>query len=256
MPPRNSPPSRPRPDEEPGLDARRRTLRAAEKIREDVARAAEALGPAGAEGTLLQAVRWLETAAAQAVTDPGGPLDAAVDGLGRVLTDLGEVAGTVEALLADLGGDPGELERVEERLFALRGLSRKHQVPPEALPALAAELSARLAAIDDGEAGIARLEAALAAAEAAYDGAAGRLTTARAAAAGRLDALMATELPPLKLDRARFATEVAPGDAGPDGRDRVRFTVVDEPGRCRPAPSTASPRAASCRASCWRSRSA
>ena len=123
----------PEPEEEPALDARRRTLRAAEKIREDVARAAEALGPAGAEGPLLQALRWLETAAAQVDAAPGGPLDAAADGLGRVLTDLGEVAGIVEGLLADLGGEPGELERVEERLFAIRGLARKHQVAPEAL---------------------------------------------------------------------------------------------------------------------------
>ena len=61
----------------------------------------------------------------------------ALDGLGRVLAELGEVSRAVERLLADLDGDPGELERVEERLFALRGLARKHQVAPEALPALA-----------------------------------------------------------------------------------------------------------------------
>ena len=220
----------PEPEEEPALDARRRTLRAAEKIREDVARAAEALGPAGAEGPLLQALRWLETAAAQVDAAPGGPLDAAADGLGRVLTDLGEVAGIVEGLLADLGGEPGELERVEERLFAIRGLARKHQVAAEALPALAADFAARLAAIDDGEAGIARLAAALSAAEAAYDAAAVRLTAARSAAAGSLDARMAAELPPLKLDRARFVTEVTAGEAGPEGRDRVRFTVATNPG--------------------------
>ena len=161
----------PEPEEEPALDARRRTLRAAEKIREDVARAAEALGPAGAEGPLLQALRWLESGGAGR-RPPAAARRRALDGLGRVLTDLGEVAGIVEGLLADLGGEPGELERVEERLFAIRGLARKHQVAPEALPALAADFAARLAAIDDGEAGIARLEAALSAAEAAYDAAA------------------------------------------------------------------------------------
>ena len=65
-------------------------------------------------------------------------LDPALDGLGRVLAELGEVAAAVDGAAADLGGDPGELERVEERLFALRGLARKHQVAPEALPELAA----------------------------------------------------------------------------------------------------------------------
>ncbi len=220
----------PEPEEEPALDARRRTLRAAEKIRADVARAGEALGAAGAEGTLLQALRWLETAAGQAEAEATAVIDGAVEALGRVLTDLGDVAGTVEGLLADLGGDPGELERVEERLFALRGLARKHQVPAEALPALAADFANRLRAIDDGAAGIARLETELAAAEAAYGAAAAGLTAARTEAAGRLDARMAEELPPLKLDRARFVTEVAPGDAGPEGQDRVRFTVATNPG--------------------------
>jgi DNA repair protein RecN (Recombination protein N) len=216
----------PQPDEEPALDARRRQLRAAEKIREDVARAAAALGPDGAEGPLLQAVRWLEAAAPQAE----GLLDPALDGLGRVLAELGEVGRTVEAVAADLGGDGAELERVEERLFAIRGLARKHQVPPEALAPLAADLRARLAALEDGEAGIGRLEADLAAAEAAYAAAAAALGARRRAAAARLDARMAEELPPLKLERAVFVTDVADAEPGPDGADRVRFTVATNPG--------------------------
>jgi DNA repair protein RecN (Recombination protein N) len=216
----------PQPGEEPALDARRRQLRAAERIREDVARAAEALGPAGAEAPLLQALRWLEGAAGEAE----GALDPALDGLGRALAELGEAARVVEAAMADLGGDPGELERVEERLFAFRGLARKHQVAPDALADLAADLAARLEALDAGTAGIGRLEAALGAAEAAYGAAAARLTAARREAAGRLDAAMAAELPPLRLERARFRAEVGDGEPGPDGRDRVRFTVATNPG--------------------------
>ncbi len=217
----------PEEDEEPALDARRRQLRAADRIREDVGRAAQALGSDGAEGALLQALRALEAVAAEA----GEALDPAVEGLGRVLDDLADVGRVVEGVLADLDGDPGELERVEERLFALRGLARKHQVAPEALPALADDLRRRLAAIDDGEAGIARLEAALAEATAAHAAAAAALTERRSAAAVRLDAAMAKELKPLKFERALFATEVAPGDPGPEGADRVRFTVATGPGQ-------------------------
>jgi DNA repair protein RecN (Recombination protein N) len=216
----------PEPGEETALDARRRALRAAERIRVDVAHAAEALGSAGAEGALLQAVRWLEGAAPQA----DGLLDPAVDGLGRVLAELGDVTQTVDAVLADLGGDPGELERVEERLFALRGLARKHQVDPEALSALADDFTARLRAIDDGEADIGRLDAALVAADAAYAAAAAELSARRREAAARLDGLMARELRPLRLERAVFVTEVEAGDPGPDGSDRVRFTVATNPG--------------------------
>ena len=157
-------------------------------------------------------------------------LDPALDGLARVLAELGEVSAAVDRAAADLDADPAELERVEERLFALRGLARKHQVAPEALPALADELRARFRAVEDGAAGIARLEAALAAADAAFGEAAAALTAVRRAAAARLDAGMARELRPLKLERAAFATELAEGEPGPDGADRVRFTVATNPG--------------------------
>ena len=155
----------PEPDEEPALDARRRALRAR---REDPrGRRPRRRGPRpcrrrGAAPPGRALARDRRGAGRRPI--PVARSTRAVDGLGRVLDRPRRGRGTVEALLADLGGDPGELERVEERLFALRGLARKHQVPPEALPALGADLSARLAAIDDGEAGIARLEAALAAA--------------------------------------------------------------------------------------------
>lgn len=216
----------PEPGEEPALDARRRSLQAAEKIRADVARAGEALGPDGAEGRLLDALRWLEHVAPQAE----GALDAALDAIARALAELGEASGAVEAALDRGEADPGELDRVEERLFALRGLARKHQVTPEILPELAAEFDARLAALDAGEEGVAALKATLAAADRDYVVVAERLSTLRREAAARLDARMAEELPPLKLERARFVTEVTPGEPGPEGADRVAFTVATNPG--------------------------
>ena len=216
----------PRPDEEPALDLRRRQLRAAEQIREDVARAAEALGPEGAEGALLAAMRRLEAAAAKAEV----ALDPVLDGIGRMLAELAEVSRGVELTAADLEADPGELDRVEERLFALRGLARKYQVAPEGLAAIAEEMRARFRALEEGDAGLGRLEAALAAADTAYGAAAAALTEVRREAAARLDKRMVRELKPLKLDRATFATEVSEGEPGPEGRDRVRFTVATNPG--------------------------
>jgi DNA repair protein RecN (Recombination protein N) len=212
--------------EEPLLDARRRQLQAAERIRGEVARAAEALGPDGAEGRMIDALRWLEGAAPQA----DGALDGALDGLGRALSELAEVTREVDLLVAAQAGDPGELERVEERLFAIRALARKHTVPPDALPALAEDLRSRLAVLTTGAEDIARLKAERDAATAAYDTAASALSEARQAAAMQLDARMAAELPPLKLDRAVFVTEVEPGEPGPEGRDRIGFTVATNPG--------------------------
>ena len=216
----------PRPDEEPALDLRRRQLRAADRIREDVTGAAEALGPEGAEGALLGALRRLEAAARNAE----GALDPALDAMSRVLGELAEVSRAVDLAASNLDADPGELDRVEERLFALRGLARKHQVAPDALPALAEALRARLRALDDGEVGLGRLVAALDVADAAYGAAASAIAVARREAATRLDARMARELKPLKLERATFATEIAEGEPGPEGRDRVRFAVATNPG--------------------------
>jgi len=212
--------------EEPALDARRRQLRAAARIQDDIAHAAGALGTDGAEGQLLQALRWLEGAAG----DAGGSLDAALDALGRTLAELGEAGAAVEGVLAGLDGEPGELERVEERLFAIRALARKHQVAPDDLSDLAAELRIRLAALDAGTAGVGALEAALAGAAAAYAAEAAALSAARRRAAERLDRAVAAELPPLRLERARFATEIAPAEPGPEGADQVRFTVATNPG--------------------------
>ena len=69
---------------------------------------------------------------------------------------------------------------------------------------------------------------------------------------------MAAELGPLKLEKAKFVTELAPlpeADWSEAGTDRVQFTSRPIPARRRRR-SPGSPRAASCRASCWRSRSA
>jgi DNA repair protein RecN (Recombination protein N) len=136
----------------------------------------------------------------------------------------------VETALEALEFDPGELERVEERLFAIRALARKHGVPPDDLGGFAEGLRARLAAIDGGAAGLAKLGKAVAEAEAAYAAEAARVTGLRVAAARRLDAAMAGELAPLKMERAIFVTEVAVGEPGPEGMDAVTFSVATNPG--------------------------
>lgn len=216
----------PKPGEEQELDTRRRAMQGAEKIRADVARALQALGPDGAEGAMLDANRWLETAAEKAE----GSLEAPVAALQRALIELGDAASGVEAALDAMDFDPRDLEATEERLFALRALARKHDVLADDLATLADDLRARLAALDAGEGEIAKLQQAVSEAEAAYDLAADRLTTARKSAAGKLDKAMAAELAPLKMERAVFETRVTDGDPGPEGRDAVAFTVATNPG--------------------------
>lgn len=216
----------PQPGEEAELDARRRAMQAGQRIREDIARAAQAMGEEGAERLLTDAVRWLEGVADRAE----GALDEPLAALDRAITELGEALSGVEECLHQLTFDPREMEAVEERLFAIRGLARKHGVLPDDLAAHADTLRARLELIDGGEQRLHALSRALAEAEAAYDAAARELSQARKEAAVRLDAAIAEELAPLKLDRAHFATRITPADPGPEGIDQVEFTVATNPG--------------------------
>ncbi|AYF01640.1 DNA repair protein RecN [Paracoccus yeei] len=216
----------PQPGEEAELDIRRRSMQGAERIRADVARALQALGPEGAEGAMLDAARWLEGAADRAEGRLEGPAGA----LQRALIELGDAVSGVESALEAMDFDPRDLEATEERLFALRALARKHDVLADDLAGLADQLRDRLGRIDAGEGNLARLRDAVAAADAAYDAAADALTGQRAAAAKRLDAAMAAELAPLKMERAVFETRVTEGEPGPEGRDGVAFTVATNPG--------------------------
>jgi DNA repair protein RecN (Recombination protein N) len=212
--------------EEATLDARRRAMQGAERIRADIMRANAALSATGAEGPLRDALRWLEGASDRA----DGRLDAAMAALGRALIELGDAQSGVEDCLRQLDFNPSELEALEERLFAIRALARKHGVLPDVLGGFADQLRARLAAIDGGAAGIARLERSVAEAELAFVRESGALTAQRSASAKRLDTAMAAELAPLKMERAVFTTELSRAEPGPDGVDAVQFTVATNPG--------------------------
>ena len=216
----------PQPGEEASLDVRRRVMQAAEKIRGDVVRARGALSDQGAEGQVMDAQRWLEGVAARA----DGALDGALASLSRVMIELGEAQAGVEAALRGLEFNPVDLEQLEERLFAIRALARKHSVQADDLGDFAGRLRARLAALDHGTAGLAAQAKAVAVAGAAYDALARAARDKRRDAAKRLDAAMAAELAPLKMERAVFTTELSESDAGPEGRDTVTFTVATNPG--------------------------
>jgi DNA repair protein RecN (Recombination protein N) len=220
----------PEPGEEAALDTRRRAMQQALRVREDVSRALAALTQDGAEGLIADAARRLGQAADRAADALGGQLDPALAALDRAAIELGEAVAVIEGALEALEIDQGALERAEERLFAIRALARKHGVAPDDLAAEAARLAARLEAIDDGARDLAAKRAAVAAAEAAHRAACAELTSLRREAAARLDAAMAAELPPLKLDRARFETVLTPTEPGPEGAEEVRFCVATNPG--------------------------
>jgi DNA repair protein RecN (Recombination protein N) len=216
----------PQPGEDAELDARRRMMQGAERIRDDVMRAFDLLGSGGADGAMSDAVRWLEGAAG--TTE--GALDAPIEALNRALVELSEAHSGVERCLDLLHFNPSDLEEAEERLFAIRALARKHAVTPDDLGSFAQTLRGKLTALDAGDADLAAKAAALSDAQSAYDTAADRLSAARKIAATKLDRAVTAELAPLKMDRAIFETQIIAADPGPDGRDTVAFSVATNPG--------------------------
>jgi DNA repair protein RecN (Recombination protein N) len=220
--------------EEEALSTSRQGMMQAEKVAQDLSDAVEAVsGPAAPLATLSALARRLERRRAQAPQ----LIEPCIATLDAALTALDEAAQTVERALRAAQFDPRELERTEERLFALRAAARKYDCPVDGLPALAARYLAELAALDAGEGQLKALAAAVQAAEGEYAAAAQALSQARATAAKRLDASVNAELAPLKLERAEFITQITQDEAarGPDGYERVEFWVRTNPGT-RPGP--------------------
>ncbi|MFT6091195.1 DNA repair protein RecN [Sulfitobacter sp.] len=216
----------PQEGEEAQLDVRRRLMQGAEKIRSDVVNAYEMLGQGGAESQLGDALRWLDGVADRA----DGTLEAPMAALSRAIVELDDAMEGIVAAIDTMSFNPLELEETEERLFAIRGLARKHDVQPDDLAGFADTLRGKLDALDAGEAAQAELEKAVRDAQAAYDTAADALSAARSKAAGKLDKAVGAELAPLKMERAVFQTQISPEAAGPEGRDAVSFTVATNPG--------------------------
>jgi DNA repair protein RecN (Recombination protein N) len=225
----------PRPDDEEKLAEERQLLRAGSALGEAVTQAmAELEHGRGAVGALRSAHRLVERNVDKAM----GRLDTALAALDRALSEATEAQAQLESAQAALEFDPTRLEKVEERLFALRAAARKHNVTVPELAALAERFAAQLAALDNGEAGLKRLANAAKAARDAYGTAAEAQSVARRKGAARLDKAVAAELGPLKLEKARFVTDLAPlpeTEWSENGADRVQFTVATNPGT-PPAP--------------------
>jgi DNA repair protein RecN (Recombination protein N) len=220
----------PKPGEEAGLAERRALLMHREQVAEATSVAfAELAGDRGGDRALNAAARLLERVRDKA----GGRLEPAIAALERGIVELAEAIALLQAAMAESEAEGDRLEPIEERLFALRSLARKHGVTVDGLAELHRDLAARLAALEDGADGIARLERSERAARDTYRTAAKALGIDRRNAAARLDAAVMVELGPLKMERARFTTTLAAlaePDWGPDGVERVVFEVATNPG--------------------------
>ncbi|WP_338828443.1 DNA repair protein RecN [Bradyrhizobium sp. 27S5] len=224
----------PKEGEETELANRRTTMMQGEKVATDLREAQEAIGGSHSPVSALSAaVRRLERRAANAPA----LIEPAVKAIDIAINALEEADQHLHAALAATDFDPAELERIEERLFALRAASRKYSTPVDLLAALAAQYAGDVALIDAGADQLKKLEAAAREADQRYAASAVKLSAARTKAAEKLNKAVNAELAPLKLERAKFMTQVESNTAapGPQGIDRVEFWVQTNPGT-KPGP--------------------
>jgi DNA repair protein RecN (Recombination protein N) len=224
----------PKDGEETKLAERRTGMMQGEKIAADLREAQEAVsGPHSPISSLAAAVRRLERRAGSSPS----LVEPAVKAIDVAINALEEADQHLSAALIAADFDPAELERIEERLFALRGAARKYSTPVDGLAALAAKYFADVATIDAGAGQLGKLEKAAVEADSKYAAAAAKLSAARIKSAEKLNKAVIAELGPLKLERAKFITQVdTDADTpGPQGIDRVEFWVQTNPGT-RPGP--------------------
>ena len=240
----------PKVGEEVALADERLLLMNAEKIIGDLREAEGFLqGEGSIENALNGALRRLEKAAPEAA----GQLDDAISAIDRALIEAGEARIAVSDAAARITNNPARLEEVEGRLFALRGLARKHDTTCDGLPNLLLEMDEKLSAIHGGNDRMAELEAAVKESDAAYEQAAHGDFRGPPSSCRSLDDMVNQELQPLKLDGGKFSTlieRVALEDGAAHGIDKISLSP-------RPIPAwrrgrlPKSPRAVNWRASCW-----
>lgn len=226
---------RPEADEEERLATERKALQEAERAAASIESALTELAPrdrrsTGPAATLRAAARQL---ARIAEALPDSPAAKALVEIEKAEESLAEAETLLSRAMDAADADPRGLEAIEERLFALRGLGRKHGVLVAELPALLDDMSARLARLDAGEADLSALRDAETRQRAAYVAAARALSAARDKAAASLTRAIGRELPPLKLDRARFVAErttLPEAQWSAKGADSVRFLIATNPG--------------------------
>ena len=212
--------------EELDLDEKRKFLRAALKNKEKISRANQVLNSGDLENTITDALHWL----GETKESLGTIIEATADALEITLTHLNEAQKEMSDLFRNLSFDESELEEVEERLFKIRGLSRKYNVSSDLLSEVVSKFKQELESRTNDEEYNKKLEHDLLEIEECYKKLSYQISVKRSEASKTLDKLVNDELRYLKMADCIFKTELNQGDAGPSGIDDVKFMVITNKG--------------------------
>ena len=216
----------PEQNEDDLLDIKRRSMQTSQKIRGDIEKASELLSLNGAEGSLTDAIRWIEEISEHA----DGYLDNVAFNLSSAISKLSIAQQDIDKYLSSTNFNPLELEKIEERLFAIRALARKHSVLPNELNAILKELIRNQENLKLNKEEITYLEKKLSQEKGDYDKYAHYLSKMRKQAAKELEFAMGNEMAPLKLQHSKFIVNINLRNANEDGVDEVAFIVSTNPG--------------------------
>ena len=216
----------PREGEEATLEAERRRLGAAERLREAALRI---------DALVAQDAGALElTGRAAAAAADAERVDAAFGPIGRAIAaaaaELDEAARAAGRYLAGLEADSGRLAEVDDRLDALRRLARKHRVPVDGLAERRRALEQDVARLQTRDERRATLEVALARAREQAWTRAAAVRARRLQAAADLKSAVQARLGELAMPRAVFDVAVGAGELSPFGADQVSFVFSANPG--------------------------
>ena len=224
----------PRQGEDAELAQQRKFLQGAEGALTELTAARQALGEDGAFedrlSTALSGIDRLRAKFENTESAPAKALETAAQALERAMLETQDAREAVNLAAQAFDVEPRRLEETEKRLFALKAAARKYDVSVDALITKRVQFADELDAVDSVVVNIEAARQKAEAAKAAYDKAATRLSKARQKAAKSLDSAVAKELPPLKMERAQFKTDIQTVTATMRGVDQVSFLVSTNPG--------------------------
>ena len=214
------------PGEETELDAKRRLMQNCKSIRENIIEASTLVDRGGAEGQLSSAVKCLEKAA----KNVDNILDEPIEALGRAQFEIQEAQSGIFDVLSDLSFNSEDLEILEDRLFTIRSLARKYKITADQLPDFQHKLKEKLTFLENGTKNIEDLQTNFDESFRKFEDLSKTLSKEREKAAAVLDKMVEKELKPLKMERARFKTEIKQISPNELGQDSVAFTISTNAG--------------------------
>ena len=221
----------PRADEREKLEQKRQEMMNSEKILDNFNAAYKALNNQSV--SVRDALRQAQTAVSHINAIMHDKYNEIYELLDTALVNAEEASEQIESASHEINVSQSAIDTVEERLFSLKDLARKHHTTVEELPNVWREMEDRLDNLEHGERDLLALQKAEKQAYENYVRKAHIVHEERLTTATNLDRAVMSELPDLKMEKAQFVTQITikpEASWNDNGIDEVCFMVSTNPG--------------------------